>query len=110
MMIPATALALVTQLMTIADNVPRFNLEPVCHGIAEQGGLDLEPGRSARQDFTTCMTSEMAMRDQLVKQWSRFKASDKANCIGEASAGGLSSYTDLMTCLQMAKDANGLGQ
>jgi hypothetical protein len=110
MMIPVTTLALVTQLMTIADGVPRFNLEPVCHGIAEQGGLDLEPGRNARQDYATCMTSEMAMRDQLVKQWSSFKASDKANCIGEASSGGLSSYTDLMTCLQMAKDASGLGQ
>jgi hypothetical protein len=111
MMIPVTALALVTQLtVTVADSVPRFNLEPVCRGIAEQGGLDLEPGRNAREDFASCVTSEMAMREQLVKQWSSFKASDKANCIGEASAGGLSSYTDLMTCLQMAKDASGLGQ
>lgn len=35
MMIPVTALALVTQLtVTIADAVPHFNLEPVCRGIA----------------------------------------------------------------------------
>jgi hypothetical protein len=44
MMIPVMTLALVTQLAaTIADRVPRFNLEPICRGIAQQGGLDLEP-------------------------------------------------------------------
>ena len=77
MMIPVMALALVSQLVvTIADDVPRFDLEPVCQGIARQGGLDLEPNQSARQDFNSCMKSEMAIRDQLVEQWSTFKASD----------------------------------
>ncbi len=107
MMIPV--MALVTQLVvTIADDVPRFDLEPVCHGIARQGGLDLEPNQSARQDFNSCMKIEMAIRDQLVEQWSTFKASDKSNCIGETNAGGMPSYTDLLTCLQMARDASKL--
>jgi hypothetical protein len=111
MMIPVMTLALVTQLtVTVADNVPHFNLEPVCRGIAQQGGLDLEPGQGVRQDFASCMTSEMVIRDQLAKQWPSFKASDKADCIGESSAGGLSSYTDLLTCLQLARDARKLGQ
>jgi len=109
MMIPV--MALVTQLVvTIADDVPRFDLEPVCHGIARQGGLDLEPNQSARQDFNSCMKSEMATRDQLVEQWSTFKASDKSNCIGETNAGGMPSYTDLLTCLQMARDASKLNK
>jgi len=109
MMIPV--MALVTQLVvTIADDVPRFDLEPVCHGIARQGGLDLEPNQSARQDFNSCMKSEMAIRDQLVEQWSTFKASDKSNCIGETNAGGMPSYTDLLTCLQMARDASKLNK
>jgi hypothetical protein len=109
MMIPVMALAVVSQLVvTIADDVPRFNLEPVCHGIARQGGLDLEPNQSVRQDFNSCMKSEMAIRDQLVEQWSTFKASDKSNCIGETNAGGMPSYTDLLTCLQMARDASKL--
>ena len=109
MMIPV--MALVTQLVvTIADDVPRFNLEPICHGIARQGGLDLEPNQSVRQDFDSCMKSEMAIRDQLVEQWSTFKALDKANCIGETNAGGMPSYTDLLTCLQMARDASKLNK
>jgi hypothetical protein len=111
MIIPIAALALASQLtVTIADDVPQFNLEPLCHGIAQQGGLDLQPNQSARQDYQGCMQSEMAIRDQLAKQWSSFNASDKANCVGGSSAGGLASYTGLLTCLQMAKDARKLGQ
>jgi hypothetical protein len=111
MIIPVTTLTLVMQLtVTIADDVPRFNLDPVCRGIAQQGGLDLEPNKSVRQDFNSCVKSEMAIRDHLVEQWSTFKASDKSNCIGETNAGGMPSYTDLLTCLQMARDVNKIGK
>jgi len=113
MMIPLMTLALATHLtVTIADNVPRFNLEPLCRGFAQQGGfglgLGLESNNGAGQNFKSCMRSEMASRTKLVKQWSAFRATDKANCIGEATAGGLSSYTDLLTCLQMATDVSKL--
>jgi len=111
MMIPVATLALATQLsFTIADDVPQFNLEPTCRGIAQQSGLDLQPDQSTRQDYQSCMQSEMAVRDQLVKQWSTYKASDKANCISGASVGGLASYTGLLTCLQMATEANKIGR
>jgi hypothetical protein len=111
MMIPVMTLAVVTQLtVTIADTVPRYNLNPVCRGISQQGGFDLEPHQSVQHDYKSCLKSEMAMRRQLVKQWSSFKPSNRANCVGEASAGGLPSYTGLLTCLQMAKDASKLGQ
>jgi hypothetical protein len=111
MMIPVMTLALVAQLtVTIADGVPRFNLQPVCRGIAQQGGLDLEPNQSAQNDYRSCLKSEMAVRRQLIKQWSTFKPSNRASCIGESSAGGLPSYTGLLSCLQMAGDASRLGQ
>jgi hypothetical protein len=109
MMVPVAVLALLAPLtLAIADDVPHFNLEPVCRGIAQQGGLALEPNQTARQDFKGCIKSETAVRAKLVKRWSTFKAADKANCIGESSAGGLPSYTDLLTCLQMASDASKL--
>jgi hypothetical protein len=111
MKIPVIALALVAQLtVAIADDVPNFNVEPVCRGISQQGGLSLEPNQSVQQDYDSCIKSEMASREQLVTQWSTFKASDKANCIGASSAGGLASYSGLLTCLQMAAAANKLGQ
>jgi hypothetical protein len=106
-LIPATALALVAQLSAAsADGVPRYNLKPLCRGISQQGGMSLLPNQSASKDYKTCITSELAVRRQLVKQWPTFKASNKSNCISENSAGGLSSYTGLLSCLQMAKEAS----
>ncbi len=106
-LIPATALALVAQLtVAFADSVPHYNLEPLCRGIAQQGGMSLLPNQSGRKDYKSCMTSELAVRRQLVRQWRTFKASNKANCIGENSAGGLPSYTGLLSCLQMAQEAS----
>jgi len=109
--IPFATLALATQFtVAVADSVPRFNLEPVCRGVARQGGLALEPNQSARQDFKSCVRSEMAMRGRVVRQWPSFTATEKTNCVGEASAGGFQSYTDLFTCLQMAREARKLSQ
>jgi hypothetical protein len=106
-LIPATALALIAQLaVAIADDVPRYNLEPLCRGIAQQGGMSLLPNQGPKKDYRSCIASEMKVRYQLVKLWPTFKASNKVNCIGENSAGGLSSYTGLLSCLQMAKDAS----
>jgi hypothetical protein len=106
-LIPVTAFALVAQLtVAFADNVPRYNLEPLCRGIAQQGGMSLLPNQTAGKDYKGCIASEMAVRRQLVKQWLNFKAANKANCIGENSAGGLPSYTGLLSCLQMAQEAS----
>jgi hypothetical protein len=107
MLIPVTALALVAQLtVAIADGVPHYNLAPLCHGIAQQGGMSLLPNQTAGKDYKGCISSEMTVRRQLVKQWPTFKASNKANCVGENSAGGLPSYTGLLSCLQMAQQAS----
>jgi hypothetical protein len=108
-LIPATALALVAQLaVAIADDVPRYDLRPLCRGIAQQGGLSLEPNRSPRKNYQACMMSELKVRGQLVKLWPTFKTSNKVNCLGENNAGGLPSYTGLLSCLQMARDASKL--
>jgi hypothetical protein len=108
-LIPATALALVAQLtVAVADGVPRYDLKPLCRGIAQQGGMSLLPSQSAPapKDYKSCVRSEMAVRRQLAKLWPTFKASNKANCVGENSAGGLSSYTGLLSCLQAAQEAS----
>ena len=91
-----------------ADEVPDLNIDPVCRGIAahatgpsESGGPDLS--------FTQCVKSEQAMRQKLIGEWSSFMPADKANCVGDEK-GGLASYTDLVTCLEMARDARQLNK
>jgi hypothetical protein len=108
-LIPATAVALVAQLAVAnADDVPRYDLKPLCRGIAQQGGMSLLPNQSPRKDYQACIRSELKVRGQLVKLWPTFKTSNKVSCLGENNAGGLPSYTGLLSCLQMAKDASKL--
>ena len=49
------------------------------------------------------------MRQKLIGEWSTFGPADKATCVG-SERGGLASYTDLATCLEMARDARHLNK
>ena len=104
MILPA-ALALGAQLMmpVVADGVPQLNVEQVCEGIAKQGGVTFHDPAIA-QEKKNCLESEQATHDELVKQWSSFTAADKTSCVNESKMGGESSYTELLTCLEMARD------
>jgi hypothetical protein len=86
-----------------ADDVPNLNVDPVCRGIAQQAK---DPGEKGGPDlaFSQCVKSEQAMREKLSKEWTTFAPTDKAHCIGNEK-GGYASYTDLITCLEMARDA-----
>jgi hypothetical protein len=83
-----------------ADGVPKLNVTPSCRAITESPGLDA--------DFNSCLQSENKARDQLEKEWNSFVASDRALCRRTATMGGVPSYTELLTCLEMARDARNL--
>jgi hypothetical protein len=109
-MILPKALALGAQLlMPIAagDGVPNLNVEQVCEGIAKQGGVTFHDPAIA-QEKKNCLDSEQAIRDDLVKQWSSFSANDRTHCVNESVMGGDSSYTELLTCLEMARDVRAM--
>src|SRR5580693_3880231 len=86
-----------------ADDVPVLNVDQVCRGIAQQAAA---PGERGGPDLSLqqCISSEQEIRQRLVRQWSTFATADRTECVGEATAGGESSYTDLLTCLQMARE------
>jgi|SRR5579871_3258198 hypothetical protein len=105
------ALALAAQLLTPAANadkastqkVPDLNVEQVCQGIAQQGGVTFHDPAIA-QEKKNCLDSEQAIRNELVKVWSSFNPDDRESCVNESKMGGESSYTELLTCLEMARD------
>ena len=88
--------------------VPDLNVDPVYHGIAQQAANPSEKG-GPDLAFSKCVQSEQAMRQKLVNEWSTFLPTEKTNCIGD-QMGGMASYTDLVSCLEMAKDARQLNQ
>ncbi len=103
-MILPWALMLGTHLLTpVADQVPVLNVEQVCRGIAQQGGSSFHDPAIAKER-RDCIASEQEVREQLVQRWSSFPGADKRACTVESEMGGDSSYTELLTCLEMARD------
>ena len=90
---------------TRSDDIPTLDVNPVCRGIAQQG--ELEAGLQ-QTSFQQCVQSEQATREQIKKEWSTFTTPDKTHCVALAKTGGESSYTELITCMEMARDVRKL--
>ncbi len=90
-----------------ADDIPVLHVEQVCHGIVDQSGGSLTVG-DPKVAFDQCMAGEKTDRETLSKEWSTFNADDKRHCTDESRMGGDSSYTELITCLEMARDVRKL--
>ena len=109
-MILPKAVALSVQLIISvagADRLPQLDVEPVCKGIAEQGGVTFRDP-SVAQEKKNCIESERAVREQLAKAMVELSAADRTHCVNETTMGGLSSYTELLTCLEMARDVRAM--
>jgi hypothetical protein len=76
-----------------ADEVPEFDINRNCK--AETSGAGIEGPAHCTQDETDA-------RNQLVKRWSSYSASQKKECVGESVIGGEKSYVELLTCLEMS--------
>jgi hypothetical protein len=93
-----------TIVLGASDVIPTLDVRPVCRGIASQSS---DPGvgeKNQTDAFKQCLESEQAVREQLKQKWSDFSAGDKRHCVTLATTGGESSNTELLTCLEMARD------
>ncbi len=87
--------------ITVADPVPNLNVEPNCRAAAS-GVVGI------KQDMAICMEDEKNAREQLVKEWNEFISEDRSSCTRLAMTGGTPTYTELLICLEMSRDARKL--
>lgn len=83
------------------QNVPTIDVGPTCRAAAK-GSAGMQ------QDFDSCRKSEENARDLLVKQWSNFLSADRGSCYRLTTTGTPGTYTELLTCLEMKRDARAL--
>ncbi len=83
-----------------ADQIPTFNVEPFCRAVASR---TVPVG-----DMEVCLRKEQAARDELTRQWAQFAPADKAHCLQLSTVGGDPTYTELLTCLELQRDARQL--
>src|SRR6266851_4829515 len=81
-----------------ADDPPILNMGPSCDAAAA-GAITLV------RDKQECMRDEGAAQDLLTKNWSQYLPADKTLCVGMVSKGGPPSYVELLSCLEIMKDA-----
>jgi hypothetical protein len=101
MLISFSALALSSSLIvTVADNVPNFNIERGCKDDSEAA---FDPNAGLDATIKRCSDDEKAAKAQLQTQWSQFQPSDQKMCMASVTgtAGLITpSYVELLTCLQ----------
>ncbi|MGA8825187.1 MAG: hypothetical protein WB613_20410 [Pseudolabrys sp.] len=86
-----------------ADTVPKFDVERTCRPAAAAGIL---PGR----DSSACQRDENDARSKLEQDWTQYTAAQRNQCAGFAGLDRAPSYVELLTCLEMAKQAKELPQ
>lgn len=83
------------------QDVPTINVAPSCKSAAAgYAGLT--------QEFESCLRSEEAAREILVREWDKFTAADRSSCHRLTTTGTPGTYTELLTCLEMRRDARAL--
>jgi hypothetical protein len=83
-----------------ASAVPTLDTRPTCADAAQE--------ISVTRTVERCQESEQEARASLAMRWSSFSKADEASCAAETRIGGFPSYVQLLTCLEMARDARSL--
>ena len=83
-------------LLATLGPVPSANIDKICQ-TAQVDSLPEDRANALRG----CKTDEASARDQLKREWGRFSAADKANCV--ETPGMKFSYVELLTCLEMQR-------
>jgi hypothetical protein len=77
---------------------PVMQVGPSCEA-AGRGAVVLGRNKEA------CMADENQALNTLKQNWSKYVASDKTLCIGMESTGGPASYVELLSCIEVNRDA-----
>ena len=80
--------------IAVSDTVPKFDSVRECR---IEGGPSVDQAR--------CSRDEAAALRQLQDAWAQYAGADRKSCTAEATTGDFASYVELLTCLEMARDA-----
>jgi hypothetical protein len=75
-----------------AEAVPEFKINS-CRQAEESG--------SASRNAQACFQDEQKAKDTLKQNWTTYDSSQKSHCQRLMKAGGMPSYVELLTCVEM---------
>jgi hypothetical protein len=83
-----------------ADRVPSIDIIKNC-------SFEAESGLNPQQTKAHCIQDEKTAKEQLGREWSKFDAGLKRECMELTAIGGEQSYVELRTCLEMPSGSAG---
>lgn len=84
-----------------ADALPKFDVDRTCRPASAAAVL---PGR----DSSACQRDEVDARGKLEQDWATYGAAQRTQCANFAALDRSPSYVELLTCLEIAKQAKDL--
>ena len=84
-----------------SSSVPKLDAGTSCKAAAAASVV-------AGRDVQACLGDENQAKEQMTKNWSQYRDADKQQCIELVGKGGPSSYVELLTCLEVLKDARAI--
>jgi hypothetical protein len=100
MFLPINAALFANLFVLTADSIPVFNVEPHCRKIAKMTGVS--------QYLEICLQQEQEAKDKLGRHWAQFTPAEKSHCLQLSTLGGDPIYTELLTCLELDREARKL--
>jgi hypothetical protein len=84
-----------------ADGPPNLQVGSSCEA-AGRGAVILGRNKEA------CLVDESTAQDTLKQNWSKYSATDQSQCVGMVKTGGPASYVELLSCLEIMRDARNI--
>jgi hypothetical protein len=97
------AIAAAMQGVAAASGPPELDVHPSCRAadrVSFAAGAD-----KPRSDMQACLDDEHTARGALLKRWAGFSPVARTQCVGMNRTGGPPSYVELLTCLEVMRDA-----
>ena len=86
--------------ISVADEVPRYDVKPTCRAAINM----VSPGNEGRT-VESCLAGEERARKELEKDWSKIPSAERSQCIATMAKGGAPSYVELVVCIEMMRDS-----
>jgi hypothetical protein len=84
--------------VAVADGPPKLDVTLTCAAAAQYS-------ISAGRDKEACLGDETTAQTTLAQNWAKYNADDKNQCVGTVKTGGPPSYVELLSCIEILRDA-----
>jgi hypothetical protein len=85
----------------VRGGLPKLQVGPSCDAAA-RGSVILGRNKEA------CLADETTAQDTLKQNWPKYLATDKIDCVTLENSGGPASYVELLSCLEIMRDARSI--